>query len=269
MGRSSHQPGAVTGPAGRRRGWRRTGRRGGPPRRSSTTLMGDCVATSSRPVSLRPRSGTPPRPTKARIMNGAWMPQPRASAAAFTARLCWSTSSHGRSDMMPPTGKIDGGEHGAVAHGDVAPAEVADGGQRRLQLGVGRAHGDDVLVVAVGRRGDGAGPQPEPAHEADARSAGGVMAVDDHDLGDVLRRVGHDGAVDHVELHVEGALVVAVVHLHGLHPLRRTRRRARSRRCGGRGPRCTVVARRRRAPRRCWRSGRRRRAPPPRRRPTR
>ena len=38
-------------------------------------------------------------------MNGAWIAHPSDAAAAFTARLCWYTTSHGSSLMMPATGR--------------------------------------------------------------------------------------------------------------------------------------------------------------------
>jgi len=68
-----------------------------------------------------------------------------------------------------------------------------------LDIAVAGTHHDDVLVVAVGGGGYGAGGEPEAPHEADACRAGGVVAVHDGDLGDVGRRVGRHDAIHDVE----------------------------------------------------------------------
>ena len=57
------------------------------------------------------------------------------------------------------------------------------------------ADAHDVVRVVGDRRRERTALQPEAAHEADADPAGGVVALDDGDLGEVARGIGDRDAV--------------------------------------------------------------------------
>src|SRR3712207_7351313 len=61
----------------------------------------------------------------------------------------------------------------------------------------GDAHDDQVVGVVRDGGGERALAQPEPAHEAGADPAGGVMALDHRDLGQVPAGVGRGRSEEH------------------------------------------------------------------------
>ncbi len=79
-------------------------------------------------------------------------------------------------------------------HHDAA-ADLPEARDRERHVAVVDADAHDVVCVVCDRRRERTALQPESAHEPDADAAGGVMALDDGDLGDVSHGIGHRDAV--------------------------------------------------------------------------
>ena len=77
------------------------------------------------------------------------------------------------------------------------PPISASRSTQRREVVVVHADGDDVVRVVRDGRRHGAAAQAEAPDEAEADAAGGVVALDDRDLGEVALGVGDDLAAAH------------------------------------------------------------------------